>query len=195
LQLDDFIEIVIKTFGQLDIEEEKHIIEKGVAIGFTEKEVSHRIDEILKKFNAKRVEKSYISNSKKNNFKIFISHAKEDKSLAQRLANELRECGIEVWIDHLGIRGGDSIPKRIGDALKWSTTLLLLWSSSANTSKWVHLEWENALVLNKVIIPCKLDNTKFPPILSNIFHLDFADIEKGIASLLNTLDIYYYSKK
>lgn len=99
--------------------------------------------------------------------KVFISHSWTDKPLVLELEEALRRAGAAVWVDHVAIRGGDSLPKRISDALEWCDTLLLIWSQAASESEWVALEWENAISLKKKIIPCLLDGTKLPGILAS----------------------------
>ncbi|NUO80080.1 TIR domain-containing protein [candidate division KSB1 bacterium] len=122
-----------------------------------------------------------------NQPKIFISHAWQDKPLVRRLEKELQAAGAEVWVDHEGIRGGDNLPERISDALKWCNTLLLLWSKAASTSDWVEMEWSNAVSLKKAIIPCRLDNTELPAILAHKAWVGFSDVETGLAQLLQAL--------
>lgn len=127
--------------------------------------------------------------------KIFISHAWEDKAVARRLADCLKRDGVDVWIDYEKISGGDSLPKRIGEALKWCDTLLLLWSKSAQSSYYVNLEWETALDLQKRIILCSLDHTDRPIILHRLLFLQFLDFIVGYNSLSNTLDISTQERK
>jgi len=124
-----------------------------------------------------------------NKPRIFISHAWEDKQVVLRLEAELTAAGAEVWVDHVGIRGGDNLPERISDALEWCDTLLLLWSEAARDSYWVDLEWTNALSLKKLIIPCQLSSTGLPAILARIVHLDFRNFELGIDQLLHALKL------
>jgi hypothetical protein len=124
-----------------------------------------------------------------NKPRIFISHAWEDKPLVLRLEAELEAAGAEVWVDHVGIRGGDNLPERISDALEWCNTLLLLWSDSASKSRWVKLEWTNALTLEKAIIPCQLSTTKLPAILAHTVYLDFRNFDLGIEQLLHALNL------
>lgn len=120
---------------------------------------------------------------------MFLSHAWEDKLLVTRLEKELKTTGVDVWVDHSDVRAGDQISKRVSDALEWCNTLLLLWSKDAKTSKWVQLELNAAISLHKTIIPCLIDNTKLPGILSGTAHLDFHDIGMGIAKLLSAIDM------
>jgi formylglycine-generating enzyme required for sulfatase activity len=121
--------------------------------------------------------------------KIFISHAWKDKQLVRQLETELTTAGIKVWVDHSDVRGGDNLPKRISDALKWCNTLLLVWTIDADKSHWVELEWTNAISLKKEIIPCIRDNTKLPDILANKLYIDFYNIRQGLIQLLKTLGV------
>jgi hypothetical protein len=121
--------------------------------------------------------------------RIFISHAWEDKSLARHLEDKLRATGAEVWIDHVGIRGGDNLPEQISEALEWCNTLLLLWSNAACQSRWVNLEWTNGIALEKRIIPCSVDGTKLPAILANKAYIDFGDLNEGVGKLLHALNL------
>ncbi|MCG3156468.1 MAG: hypothetical protein DKINENOH_03092 [bacterium] len=121
--------------------------------------------------------------------KVFISHSWTDKPLVLELEEALRQAGAEVWVDHAGIRGGDSLPKRISDALEWCDTLLLIWSQAASESEWVALEWENAISLKKKIVPCLLDGTKLPGILANKAYINFRDAAKATTALLGALGL------
>jgi len=39
---------------------------------------------------------------------IFISYASEDAEVAQRICADLRQAGLEVWIDQSDLRAGDA---------------------------------------------------------------------------------------
>jgi len=119
--------------------------------------------------------------------RIFISHAWEDKALVRQIEKALAEAGAEVWVDHAGIRGGDNLPERISDALDWCNTLLLIWSKAAAGSRWVKLEWTNAIALDKLVIPCPLEKTVLPSILANTAYIDFSNRDRGLRDLLRAL--------
>lgn len=119
-----------------------------------------------------------------NKPKVFISHSSEDKTIIARLERELKMAGVEVWIDYKELKGGDSLPKHISNALDWCNILLLIWSNSARTSKWVELEWASAISLRKLIIPCVLDSTPLPTILANLLYVDFSNFENGLQNLI-----------
>lgn len=118
--------------------------------------------------------------------RIFISHAWEDKRIVRRLEKKLKEIGIEVWVDHSEMQGGDNIPKRVSDVLEWCNTFLLGWSKAANDSPWVEREWGAAMQLNKKIIPCLFDRTDIPNILISYASIDFHNFDKGFLNLRRT---------
>jgi len=44
---------------------------------------------------------------------VFLSYASEDAASAQRIAEALRDAGIEVWFDKDALRGGDAWDRMI----------------------------------------------------------------------------------
>ena len=123
-----------------------------------------------------------------NKPKIFISHSWEDKPLVRRLEIDLKSAGTDVWIDHSETRGGDNLPERISKALEWCDILLLVWSETAESSRWVELEWTNAIALGKRVIPCILGNNELPAILANKIYIDFYKYEAGLNQLLRSFN-------
>lgn len=121
--------------------------------------------------------------------KIFISHSWSDRELIRKIEHKLKVAGAEVWVDLKDIHAGDSIPKRISKALKWCDTMILVWSHTSSISHWVELEWENAIALEKKVIPCLVDATKLPCILARTAYVDFRNIEKGVVQLLHALSL------
>jgi hypothetical protein len=121
--------------------------------------------------------------------KVFISHSWEDNEISRKLAEYLKRDGADIWIDYSKIHGGDSLPRRISEALEWCDTLILLWSKSAKDSYYVNLEWENALDLRKIIIPCLLDETKRPAILRRCLFIDFKNFDVGYSQLAYAFDL------
>jgi POT family proton-dependent oligopeptide transporter len=120
--------------------------------------------------------------------RVFISHSWKDKALVRDLEAKLRDAGAEVWVDHRDVNVGDNLPAEISNALRWCNTLLLIWSVSSAESYWVEIEWTNALSLRKKIIPCLLDDTELPPILSHKVYIQMSDVAAGAAQLLQALD-------
>lgn len=120
--------------------------------------------------------------------RIFLSYSWHDKRLALRLGEKLKFSGKDVWIDESEVRAGEVIAQKVNEALEWCNILVLLWSAKANKSDWVRMEWSSAVSLKKKIILCKLDETKVPPILACILHLNFSNFDKGFKDLIYALN-------
>jgi hypothetical protein len=57
---------------------------------------------------------------------VFISYAKEDKTIAQQLAQHLKCDEVNFWIDFNNLKPGISVPAQINEALKSCDTLVLI---------------------------------------------------------------------
>ena len=79
--------------------------------------------------------------------------------------------------------------RKINDGMEWCEVFVLLWSKAASKSKWVEKEWECALALEKIIVPCRLDDTPLPPILRPLSYCDFREFEKGYKRLFDSLGL------
>ena len=109
--------------------------------------------------------------------------------LQKKIAHELKRDGAEIWIDYARIKPGEGLPDRIGEALEWCDTLLLIWSKSAAESCYVKLEWHCALDMQKKIIPCIVDDTTRRPLRRSFLCIDFNKFSKGHEQLLRALDL------
>lgn len=122
---------------------------------------------------------------------IFISHSTRDKGVATRLGQDLRELGQRVWIDYENLFVGDLLPQKIGEAIRDSSTLVLLWSASAARSRWVPQELQAALAAGHAILLCVLDATpyKHHKALVDRFwcNLEPASYQTGLTQLLAAL--------
>lgn len=45
--------------------------------------------------------------------KVFLSHSKKDRIFIEKVANDLKKCGIESWYDDWEIQPGESIRNKI----------------------------------------------------------------------------------
>lgn len=121
-----------------------------------------------------------------NHHRVFLSYADENKEIAYRVYDVLASEGIEVFAA-FNIEYGVSIPLAIETALKWSNTLVLLWSQHASQSRFVQDEWSTAYYTNQKIIGCLLEPVELPCILKNRRYIEFANLEQGITQLLDAL--------
>ncbi|NBQ68786.1 MAG: toll/interleukin-1 receptor domain-containing protein [Nitrosomonadaceae bacterium] len=123
------------------------------------------------------------------NLSVFLSHSSKDRSIVERVSEELRNMGLTPWLDDQQIVAGEQIPRKLSAALADSDYFLIFWSANAKSSRWVQLEidaaffqWADAQSI--LIIPVLLDNTDLPELLKPISHLDFREnIETGLTQL------------
>jgi len=124
---------------------------------------------------------------------IFIAHASADKFFVRKLAEQLRDNKIDVWIDEAEIKVGDSITQKIGKAIEETDFFCILLSHDSVKSEWVKKELEIALqkeVQEKrvVVYPILIDKIELPPFLSNKAYADFTSPEKFDNNLKKLID-------
>lgn len=91
---------------------------------------------------------------------IFISYARADRPIVEKLAGVLEEAGHSVWWDR-HIRGGAAYAKDIEAQLQKADAVVVAWSSAANDSDWV----KDEAVFGRdkgVLIPIRLDDADAP---------------------------------
>ena len=97
---------------------------------------------------------------------VFISHSDKDKDLVRRVADVLRETGMEVWDDR-EILPGDNWAEKIAKALEESQAMVVLLTPEALDSKWMSWDIEYALgraSYNKRLIPVIIGDPNDLPI-------------------------------
>lgn len=89
--------------------------------------------------------------------KIFLSYSFKDRPWVQAFAETLEQEGIEVWFDYHEISLGEDIREQIQEALRASSTLVVLLSSNSVQSPWIYFELGAAVADKKRIIPVVID--------------------------------------
>lgn len=128
-------------------------------------------------------------NQNTNSRRVFISYAAENMAYARRLYNDLQRAGVDVIVDFIDFEPGKSVPEQINEALNWCDTLILLWSEQAVKSRYVIAEWQAAFHLHRRIIPCLLDGTMLPPLLSYCLYIVFDDYHTGYPKLCKAMGV------
>lgn len=108
---------------------------------------------------------------------IFISYSHEDKELARRLADSLRQHGLKVWIDEGELKIGDSLIERIATAIAEIDFFLALVSEASRKSNWCRKELALAVTgeLGREgvkVLPVRVSGAKMPDSLADVFYLD-----------------------
>lgn len=104
---------------------------------------------------------------------IFFSYSRLDSTFALRLATDLRNAGMDIWIDRLDIRPGQPWDKEIQRALMNTDKVLVILSESSVESDNVLNEIYYALDKRKKIIPVKITPCEIPFRLYRLHYIDF----------------------
>jgi TIR domain len=109
--------------------------------------------------------------------KLFLSHSSIDKPIAKRMAMELQQHGLEVWLDEWEVRLGDSLIEKIEKGIATSGYLIAILSNNSISSPWVQKELNVAIareiVERKVfVLPIKIDDCVVPSFLADKLYAD-----------------------
>ena len=120
---------------------------------------------------------------------IFLSHSSRDKPLARRIASDLRDSGISVWLDEWEILVGDSITQKIQQGLDQTEFVAVLLTLHSVQSGWVDKEWQSRIgdeAQNRdvVVLPLRADACDIPRLLRDKRYADFAESYESALGLL-----------
>ena len=120
---------------------------------------------------------------------VFLSYSRLDRETADTVRKALETAGHTVWQDTTTIKGGEEWIASIEDGIDRAYTMVTLVSAASNNSKWVRLEFLQALRREKHIIPLKIDDDEIPMMMLDL-NVIFGDenlgagIEQVLAALL-----------
>lgn len=78
-------------------------------------------------------------------YDLFVSHSSKDSDFARRLARDLTDAGLKVWVDEWNIGMGESIARAIEHGLSQSRFVLLVMSPDYFQSSWTRQEWQASM--------------------------------------------------
>jgi TIR domain len=90
-------------------------------------------------------------------FDTFISYSSKDKTAADAACAVLEQAGIRCWIAPRDIRPGGEYGGAIIEAIEQCRVMVLIFSSSANSSRQIHREIERAVSKGVPIIPVRIE--------------------------------------
>ena len=129
---------------------------------------------------------------------VFMSHNSRDKAFVRRLANKLKVDGIDVWLDEIEIKIGESIHQKVNDGIAKSDFFAIVLSQSSVDSKWVQDELSSASSIEKYqdrgifILPILIEECDVPPLLLDRRYANFSeDEEAAYVELLDSLFHHY----
>lgn len=137
------------------------------------------------------------TNDKDDPKSIFISHSSKDKFWVRALAERLKGYGVKVWLDEAEINIGDSLTKKIGEAIESTDYVGVVLSHNSVDSPWVQRELQIASqkeINGKkvVVLPILIENVEMPAFLKDKLYADFTDSSKfdsGLSKLLKALEV------
>jgi len=123
---------------------------------------------------------------------LFLSYSRLDGDLAERLAGDLEAQGITVWWDSWEMEVGDSLPRKIEEAISRSAWFGIILSPDAVASPWVRAELDLALTMEieggLTILPILHRPCEIPLSLRGKVWADLtSSYEEGLESLLRRL--------
>ena len=130
---------------------------------------------------------------KQRSRQVFVSYAQADKNVASQVAGALTDAGLLVSIDAWELAPGDSIARRIDQAIASSDILLVLLSQSSVDSQWVQKELSAALSAELrdraiTVIPALIEDCDIPPVLADRQYLDLRrDLPAAIRRLVEQI--------
>ena len=130
---------------------------------------------------------------------VFISYSTEDAPFAASLAESLRARDLGVWFDQKEIHVGDSLAKRIGDALRANDFIIVVLSPSSVHSAWVQRELGEAMTREikekrVVVLPVLARRCDVPAFLTDKKYADFTrNSDLALESLASAIEHHYAS--
>lgn len=109
---------------------------------------------------------------------IFISYSHADQDFSHRLARRLVAEKANVWVDEWELHVGDSITRRIEDALEDASALIVVLSQASVESEWVRRELSAGLIRELeerrvVVLLVLLEDCDIPLFLRDKKYADF----------------------
>ena len=129
---------------------------------------------------------------------VFLSYAREDIEIAQRIYIDLISIGVEVWFDKKNLRPGEKWKTAISKAIKECKYFLAIISKTSVDKKgFVQKELHQALeVLEEVpehhifVIPVRTENCM--PSNSKLLDLNFVDLFPSYSDGIKKLKTLFY---
>ena len=130
---------------------------------------------------------------------VFISYSAEDSHFARSLSKALKERSMGVWFDQQELRVGDSLTKRIGQALRDQDFIIVVLSPASVRSRWVQTELAEAMTREikqkrVVVLPVIYRECEIPPFLTDKKYADFtADSDSALTLLVDSIERHHAS--
>lgn len=91
--------------------------------------------------------------------RVFISYSRKNEAFAERLARDLGDAGLDVWIDLRQIQAGELWQQEIFRGLERADFVIFCLSPAAIQSEWVQRELETTRAAGKRVYPVMVEET------------------------------------
>ncbi len=119
---------------------------------------------------------------------VFVSYARENSEFVLRLAQQLKENNIPIWLDQFDIQKGERWDRAIEAALDQATHILLVLSQASVDSENVRDEVDYAIDEGKQLVPILIEDCKIPLRVRRHQHIDFRlNYATAFETLVSTL--------
>jgi hypothetical protein len=126
---------------------------------------------------------------------VFLSHNSADKPFVEKLANDLKRIGVNVWFDKWEIKVGESLTWKIEQGIRENEYLAIILSPEAIQSEWVRCElssaWAKQMQQKKVVVlPILYRDCEVPLFLLDRRYADFRnDYQQGFKEFAGSLGV------
>jgi len=121
---------------------------------------------------------------------IVISYSHEDIDFVNELGANLFKNRVPVWIDRWELKVGDSLIRRIEEAIENADALIVVLSKTSVESEWCKKELTSGLVIeleakSVFVLPIVIDDCEIPLFLKEKLYADFStDKDKALQLLV-----------
>jgi WD40 repeat protein/energy-coupling factor transporter ATP-binding protein EcfA2 len=113
--------------------------------------------------------------------RVFISYSRRNRTFTERLARDLSDAGLDVWVDFRQIHAGEMWEEEIYRGLERASIVILCLSPDAVTSDWVQREISLAREQKKFILPVMavnaLDTLAEVELMAWLLQIQYIDFE------------------
>jgi hypothetical protein len=107
--------------------------------------------------------------------RVFVSYSRADLEFVKSLANQLKNAGIDVWLDVHDIQPGKTWDLEVEKALNECRSIVFIASPTSVESQNVLDEVYSALDDGKVVLPVKIMECKLPLRLKRLQYIDLTE--------------------
>jgi hypothetical protein len=128
---------------------------------------------------------------------IFLCHSSKDRPFVRRLARRLELEGVGVWLDEAEIKIGESLTRKVTQAIDRVDFVGAVLSQNSINSDWVQRElgiaFQKELRARRIVVlPLLLEPVEIPSFLGDKLYADFTTpdkFEEACHRVLRTMDV------